>query len=99
MHQPAIWSDMARDLLVGIKFAWGSEIVREMGVRTIKKQAQVISPAACGALFQCSHHPASLAEPRGTLVEPSWNLASGSPRTTPEPIWAETPKFSAVGEK
>ena len=35
----------------------------------------------------------------GTLVEPSWNLASGLPRTTPEPIWAETPKLSAVGEK
>ena len=35
----------------------------------------------------------------GTLVEPSWNLASGPPRTTPEPIWAETPKLSAVGER
>ena len=28
----------------------------------------------------------------------SWNLASGPPRTTPEPIWTETPKLSAVGE-
>ena len=37
--------------------------------------------------------------PRGTLVEPSWNLTSGPPRTTPEPVWAETPKLSAVGEK
>ena len=41
--------------------------------------------------------------PGGTLVEPLvepwWNLSSGSPRTTPEPIWAETPKLSAVGEK
>ena len=37
--------------------------------------------------------------PGGTLVEPSWNLTSGPPRTTPEPIWAETPKLSAVGEK
>ena len=36
--------------------------------------------------------------PGGTLVEPSWNLTSGPPRTTPEPIWAETPKLSAVGE-
>ena len=35
----------------------------------------------------------------GTLVEPSWNLTPGPPRTTPEPIWAETPKLSAVGEK
>ena len=34
----------------------------------------------------------------GTLVEPSWNLTSRPPRTTPEPIWAETPKLSAVGE-
>ena len=32
-------------------------------------------------------------------MEPSWNLTSGPPRTTPEPIWAETPKLSAVGEK
>ena len=37
--------------------------------------------------------------PGGTLVEPSWNLTSGPPRTTPEPIWAETPKLSAVGEE
>ena len=41
--------------------------------------------------------------PGGTLVEPLvelwWNLSSGSPRTTPEPIWAETPKLAAVGEK
>ena len=37
--------------------------------------------------------------PGGTLVEPSWNLTSGPPRTTPEPIWAETPKLSAVGKK
>ena len=32
-------------------------------------------------------------------MEPWWNLTSGLPRTTPEPIWAETPKLSAVGEK
>ena len=32
-------------------------------------------------------------------MEPSWNLTSGLPRTTPEPIWAQTPKLSAVGEK
>ena len=37
----------------------------------------------------------NLVEP---LVEPWWNLGSGSPRTTPEPICAETPKLSAVGE-
>ena len=32
-------------------------------------------------------------------MEPWWNLASGPARTTPEPIWAETSKLSAVGEK
>ena len=37
--------------------------------------------------------------PGGTLVQPWWNLTSGPPRTTPEPIWAETPKLSAVGEQ
>ena len=37
-------------------------------------------------------------DPGGTLVEPSWNLTSGPPRT-PEPIWAETPKLSAVVEE
>ena len=35
-------------------------------------------------------------DPGRTMVELSWNLASGPPRTT---IWAETPKLSAVGEK
>ena len=33
--------------------------------------------------------------PGGTLVEPYLR----APRTTPEPIWAETPKLSAVGGK
>ena len=53
-----------------------------------------------------SNHPGPPRSPRrtwwnsgGTLVEPSWNLTSGPPRTTPEPIWAQTPKLSAVGEK
>ena len=32
-------------------------------------------------------------------MEPLWNLTSGPPRTTPEPIWAETPKLSAVGKR
>ena len=52
-----------------------------------------------------SNHPGPPRSPRrtwwnsgGTLVEPSWNLTSGLPRTTPDPIWAETPKLSAVGE-
>ena len=69
----------------------------------------MISPTACGALFsarttlQPSQKLVELVEPPwnpgGTLVEPSWNLTSGPLRTTPEPIWAETPKLSAVGEK
>ena len=33
----------------------------------------------------------------GGTVGPSWNLVSG--RSTPEPIGAETPKFSAVGRE
>ena len=45
------------------------------------------------------NHPAALMEAGGTLVEPWWNLTSGPPRTTPEPIWAETPKLSAVWGK
>ena len=50
--------------------------------------------------FPQQHHPPrTLAELRETLVEPSWNLTSKPPRTTPEPIWAETPKLTAVGEK
>ena len=35
----------------------------------------------------------------GTLVELSWKLTSGPPRTTPNPIWAETPNLAAVAEK
>ena len=48
------------------------------------------SAGACGAL----------AEPHGTLVEP-WNPRETlpQPRTTLEPVWAETPKLEAVGEK
>ena len=39
-------------------------------------------------------------KPGGSLVEPWWNLASGPPRTTPEPIWAETPHcFQLLGKK
>ena len=59
----------------------------------------VISPTACGALFSARTTP----EPSQNLVEPWWNPGgtlptSGPPRTTPEPIWAETPKLSAVGD-
>ena len=36
---------------------------------------------------------------RCLCVEPSWNLTSRPPRTTPEPTWAETLKLSAVGGK
>ena len=75
----------------------------------------MISPTACGALSSARTTPQpsqNLVEPSwnltfvepswnlgGTFVEPSWNLTSGPPRITPEPIWAETPKHSAVGEK
>ena len=61
----------------------------------------MISPTACGCSFFTPQPLQNPVEPlwksRGTLV--LWNLASGPPRTTPEPIWAETPKLSAVGEK
>ena len=46
----------------------------------------MISPAACGVLFSARttpHHPAALAEPRGTLVEPWWNPGG----TLVEPWW------------
>ena len=70
-----------------------------------KKEAQVTSPTACGAR-RTSWNPRGTGgtlvkpwwNPGGTLVEPSWNLTSGPPRTTPDPIWAEAPKLSAVGE-
>ena len=65
-----------------------------------KKEAQVTSPTACGALFSARTTPQpsqNLVEPwwspGRTLVEPSWNLTSRPPRTTPELIWAETPKL------
>ena len=61
------------------------------------------SPTACGALFSARTTSQNLVEPwwnvGGTLVEPSWNLTSGPPRTTPEPISAETSKLSAAGVK
>ena len=54
--------------------------------------------------FECSHHPAALAEPRGALVEPWWNprgmLVEPYLRAAPDhpgAIWAETRKLSAVG--
>ena len=75
-------------------------------VEAEKVKAQVISPTACGALCSARTTPQpsqNLVEPwwnpAGNLVEPSWNLTSGPPRTTPEPIWAETQKLSAVGGK
>ena len=72
----------------------------------------MISPTACGALLvlapprsprKTSCNPHGLVEPwwnpGKTLGERWGNLTPGPPRTTPEPIWAETPKLSAVGEK
>ena len=71
----------------------------------MNKLGEVISPTACGAFFSARTTPQPSQNrvepwwnPRGILVEPSWNLSSGSPQTNPEPIWAETPKLSAVGE-
>ena len=60
-----------------------------------------IYPTACGALSSVapprSPRRASW-NPRGTLVESSWNLTSGPPWKTPEPTWAETPKsFQLLG--
>ena len=65
-----------------------------------RKKAQVISGALILSARTTSQPSQNLVEPSwnpgGTLVEPwwnprSWNLTSGPPRTTPEPIWAETP--------
>ena len=64
-----------------------------------KTEAQVTSPTACGALFSACTTPQpsqNLAEPwcnlGGTLVEPYLRAVPDHP----EPIWAETPKLSAV---
>ena len=67
------------------------------------KKDQVISPTACGALFSARATPQQILverswNPGGTLVEPSWNLTSGPPRTTPQPIWAETQSFQLLGK-
>ena len=71
-----------------------------------KKEALVISRTACGELFWPSQNFVESSNPDGTLVEPSWNPRGtlvepylGAAQTTPEPIWAQTPKLSAVGEK
>ena len=62
----------------------------------------MISPTACGALFLLVLAPPRSPrraswDPGGALVEPSWNLTSGPPRTTPEPIWAETQSLQLLG--
>ena len=59
-------------------------------------------PNSMWCSFWCSHHYAALAEPRGTLVfwwNPCGTLVEPYLRATPEPIWTETPKLSAVWEK
>ena len=60
----------------------------------------LVEPYPGGTLVEPWWNPgAALVEPwwnpGGTLVEPWLRVA----RTTPEPIWAKTPKLSAVGEK
>ena len=71
-------------------FSWGHSVSHSLPVKPERKGTQRKKNNKRGP-------------PRGTLVEPgwnpSWNLTSGPPRTTPEPIWAETPKLSAVGEQ
>ena len=68
----------------------------------LQKHTDSRTCAPSGALFTARTTPQpsqNLVEPswnpNGTLVKPLWNLTS---RTTPEPIWAETPQLSAVGE-
>ena len=56
------------------------------------KEAQVISPTACGALFSARTTP----QPSQNLVEPSWNLTSGPPRTTPEQLSAVMEKHTHI---
>ena len=43
--------------------------------------------------FYCSHHPAALAEPRGTLVEPWWNPGG----TLVEPYLRAAPDLPYLG--
>ena len=51
-------------------------------------------PNSMRCSFECSHHPAALAEPRGSLVEPSWNLTSGPPLSGLRPQ-----SFQLLGKK
>ena len=50
-----------------------------------KKQAQVLSPTACGALFSARTTPQPLWNPGGTLVEPWWNPRGTLPQGRPGP--------------
>ena len=66
---------------------------KEAALQKRKKQkAQATSPTACSALFSAPPRSPRRTSwnPRGTLVEPWWNPRGTLPRTTPEPIWAET---------
>ena len=58
---------------------WGEGSPTKIDYRT--SSGDIPNSMRCS--FQCSHHTAALAEPRGTLMEPSWN-----PRgTLVEPSW------------
>ena len=69
-----------------------------------KKQLSQVIPPRCSFSARTTQQPSQILvehwwNPGGSLVEASWNLTSGLPRTTPEPIWAETPKLSGWGMK
>ena len=88
----------------------GSQQGMRNGMTPRRKTTRVISPTACRAPFSArttTQPSQSLVEaswnPRGTLLKPWWNprgtLVEPYLKATPEPIWAETPKLSAVGEQ
>ena len=58
-----------------------------------KKEAWVIFPTGCGALFSARTTPQPLQNPGATLVEPSWSLTSGLP------CWEKTQKHKKQNKK
>ena len=50
-------------------------------------------------IYIYTHISETIAVVARILQAQEWNLTLGPPRTTPEPIWAETPKLSAGGEQ
>ena len=77
------------------------------GGRLLARPARHPSPASLGRASICgivasstrgAKHHTFLCAIRIPPPVPTWNLTAGPPRTTAEPIWAETPKLSAVGK-